>query len=168
MEQSCLTDKVFLNFLLTKHHICPRISIERKFSVSIRESMYKCKRRVHFIIRQKIRCINPCTADRIPQQSSKLIISYFSQKCSLFTKLVQHCQHITRCSARAGFEQVISLFTLSVHCKINQKFSHCDYVKFFFHLVSPSLFLVKVNQLFDRLCFFNMLCLQNRSGTFIH
>ena len=97
-----------------------------------------------------------------------MIISYFSQKCSLFTKLVQHCQHITRCSARAGFEQVISLFTLSVHCKINQKFSHCDYVKIFFHLVSPSLFLVKVNQLFDRLCFFNMLCLQNRSGTFIH
>lgn len=167
MEQSCLTDKVFLNFLLTKHHICPRISIERKFSVSIRESMYKCKRRVHFIISQKIRCINPCTADRIPQQSSKLIISYFSQKCSLLPSLFSIAS--TLHGAPPG-QASNRLFPCSL-CPfiVNQsKVLPLRLRQIFFHLVSPSLFLIKVNQLFDWFGFFNMLCLQNRSGTFIH
>ena len=141
--------------------------------------MHKCQGRIDRIIHQQIGRVDPYFLQCVVQKHSKLILSDLSEKCRSLSKFVQHCQHIAWRASRARLKQIVSLFAFSIHCKINEKFSHCDHIIFLFPIPTLLLlfshilthtdnFLIKIHQFFDLISAFYMLRLQNRSGSMVH
>ena len=97
--------------------------------------MYKSKSCMHFIIHNKISGIDSTFFDSTFKLFAKHIITYFSDKGSLFTKTVQHGKNIARSPARIGLESWISLGTFAVFCKVDQKLAEsCYIIQSVFHL----------------------------------
>ena len=131
MKNLCISKNLLLDFFLPKHHICSRITVKRKVAITIHTSMYKRKRRMHSIICHQIIYIDSLVFHRLRQHCTKHVCSYFPNKCSLFSKILQHGKYIARSTARICFKQRISLRTHSIFCKIYQQFSKCCYIKLF-------------------------------------
>ena len=137
MKKSCLSDERRIHIIFIKHHVRPGIAVKRKLPVSVRKRMHKCQGRIDRIIHQQIGRVDPYFLQCVVQKHSKLILSDLSEKCCPLSEFVQHCQHIARRASRTCLEQIIALFTFSIHCKIDEKLSHCDHIIFLFHPRSP-------------------------------
>ena len=137
MKKSCLSDERRIHIIFIKHHVRPGIAVKRKLPVSVRKRMHKCQGRIDRIIHQQIGRVDPYFLQCVVQKHSKLILSDLSEKCRSLSKFVQHCQHIAWRASRARLKQIVSLFAFSIHCKINEKFSHCDHIIFLFHPHTP-------------------------------
>ena len=135
MENSGIADQISIHIILGKHHISTRITVKREITISIRISMYKSKSCMHFIIHNKISGIDSTFFDSTFKLFAKHIITYFSDKGSLFTKTVQHGKNIARSPTRIGLESWISLGTFAVFCKVDQKLAEsCYIIQSVFHL----------------------------------
>ena len=58
VEDTGSFDQILLNFFFGEHHICARITIERKVTVTIRISMYESECGVAVFIHDKVTGVN--------------------------------------------------------------------------------------------------------------
>ena len=134
MKNSGVADQFGIYFVFGEHHICAWIAVEGEITVSIWICMYKSKSGMDFIVHNKVSGIDTAFFNSCFQLFAEHIVSNFSDKCCFFAKAIQHGEYIAGSAARVCFKSRISLGTVAVFSKVDQKFAESGYIiQFVFH-----------------------------------
>ena len=128
MEDPAVFNQLFHHFFLFQHHIGARIAVKAEITISVRLCMYKCKRRMHIVVKYKVCYVGAAFFYLIRKHFAKMIVSYFSYKCRFPAKLIEHRQYVARRPSRIRLQYRVSLGTYAVFGKINEQLPKCCYV----------------------------------------